>query len=212
VRRGPGTNAYAGLRYVDLSDTYAAIAVGCSRTSNLRCRPHCSRSGPSVPTPATSGIKATADIAGGASASIRSLAGQSSASAADWRRSKPNVCCPSTRAVATDPNQPDEMKVSSAGSRRWRRSVRTAARRPRQAESTPQGRCAPCLRRMTRWHLYAGRMTPHFAARAARFVAAGLHASEIQGRPARPSTKPTISPSTTVPSGSTTACAARRRR
>jgi len=116
------------------------------------------------------------------------------------------------RPANPDPNQPDEMKVSSAGSRRWRRSVRTAARRPRQAESTPQGRCAPCLRRRTRWHLYAGRMTPHFAARAARFVAAGLHASEIRGRPARASTKPTISPSTTVPSGSTTGCAARRRR
>ena len=96
----------AVIRSAHLCDSSAAVAVGRVLTSNSRCRPHCSRSGPSVATPATSGIKGTADIAGGASASTRSPAGQSSASAADWRRSKPNVCCPSTRPVAPDPLLP----------------------------------------------------------------------------------------------------------
>jgi hypothetical protein len=96
----------AVIRPGALSDGNAAVAVGRVRTSNSRFRPHCSRSGPSVATPATSGIKGTADIAGGASARTRSPTGQSSASAADWRRSKPNVCCSSTRQVATDPQLP----------------------------------------------------------------------------------------------------------
>jgi hypothetical protein len=105
VRRGQVADPHDGLCDADLSDSNAAVAVGRGRTSNSRCRPHCSRSGPSVTTPAMSGIEGTADIAGRASANTRSPAGQSSVSAADWRRSKPNVCCSSTRPVATDPNR-----------------------------------------------------------------------------------------------------------
>jgi hypothetical protein len=93
----------AVIRPGDLKDSIAAVAAGGGRTSNSRCRPHCSRSGSSAAAPPAIGIKGTADVHGVASAITRSPGGQENAFAADRRQSEPNVCCPSVRPVATDP-------------------------------------------------------------------------------------------------------------
>ena len=114
----------AVIRAGDLKDSIAAVAAGGGRTSNSRCRPHCSRSGSSAAAPPATGIKGTADVHGVASAITRSPGGQENAFAADRRQSEPNVCCPSVPALRFDRSQPTLRRHPLSRSRCRKAAVR----------------------------------------------------------------------------------------